>query len=73
MFFLKEFNFERQYREQLVYIALDIFNAMLFPRPNLGRNVVVDRYVGILMNIFGNIVYEDGEIVDNERLKEFVR
>ena len=25
------------------------------------------------MSIFGNIVYEDGEIVDNERLKTFVR
>ena len=37
----EELHLERQYREQLVHVALDVLDAILLPRPNLRRDIVV--------------------------------
>lgn len=55
---LEEGHLERQYREQLVDIALDALDAPLLPRPYLGRDVIVDGYLRMRMDIFGYVEIE---------------
>ena len=65
MLSLEELHLEGQNREQLIYIALDILDAILLPSPYLGRDIVVDRDVGVFLDIFGNIEVET-RIVDKD-------
>ena len=51
--FLEKIDLERQDRKQFIYIALDIFDAIFLPSPNLRRNIIADRYLRMLFDIFG--------------------
>ena len=66
MLLLKERHLKRQDREHLVDIALYILYTPLLPGPNLRRYVVIDWYVGLGMNILGNIEIK-ARIVDKNK------
>ena len=58
MLALKEIHLEGQYGEQLVDVALDVLDAILFPSPYLGGYIVVDRTYPLGFHILGNIKIE---------------
>lgn len=58
MLLLEEGHLKRQYREQLVDIAFDVLDAPLLPRPYLGRDVIVDGYLRMRMDILGYVEIE---------------
>lgn len=60
---LEERHLERQYREQLVDVVLYLLDAILLPRPYLRRDIVVDRYLGMLVYELRNLEVE-ARIVD---------
>ena len=54
VFLLKKGYLKGQDGEELVDVSTYIANAVLFPSPNLGRDVVVHGYLGLGANVFGN-------------------
>ena len=60
---LVEVNLERKDREHLVHVATDVLDAPLFPRPYLGRDIIIDRYGGVGTHILGYVEVE-ARIVD---------
>ena len=54
VFLLKKRYLKGQDGEELVDVSTYIANAVLFPSPNLGRDVVVHGYLGLGANVFGN-------------------
>ncbi len=53
MLLLKERNLEWKDGEQLIHIAFNVFDTILFPSPNLRRDIVEHRYMSVTMHIFG--------------------
>ena len=65
---LEEVHFEREDGKQLVHIALDILDAILLPRPYLGRNIIVDRYIRMRVYVLGYLEVETRIIHQNHRI-----
>ena len=65
VFALEERHLEGKNREQLVDIALNVFDAPLFPCPYFGRDVIVNRNVGVSTQIAGYAEVE-ARIVDQD-------
>ena len=62
---LKETHLERQDGEQMVYIALDVLDAVLLPRPNLRRDVVEHLGQPVLVHELGDVEIE-ARVVDQD-------
>ena len=58
MLVLIKINLKRQDREQLIHIATDILDTVLFPCPYLGRDIVMNRYSQFGMNMFSYLQIE---------------
>ena len=65
----EEFNFKRKDREQLVYIAFDVLDAIFLPRPNLRRNIIIHRNVRMLLNKLGNLQVKARIIDQNNHIR----
>ena len=65
VFLLEELHLERQDREELVDIALDVFNAILLPRPDLRRYIIIDWDICLRFYIFCNIKIEAWIVHEN--------
>ena len=68
MLLLEEIDLERKNREQFVYIALYVLDAIFLPRPNLWRDVIINRNVGFGMNEFCDIEIEARIIYQNKHI-----
>ena len=50
----KKIDFKRKNGKQFIHIPLNVLYSIFFPCPNLGRNIIVDRYLSVLLDILGD-------------------
>ena len=64
----EEFHLEGQDGKEFIHIALDVLDAIFLPRPDLGRDIIIDRNVCPRFYIFGylqvktRIIHEDDTV-----------
>ena len=68
MFHFEERHFEGKYGEEMVYIALYVFYAILFPCPYLWRDIVKDRNACLLFKEFCYLEVEAGVVNQNHHI-----
>ena len=66
---LKKLNLKRENGEKLIYISSYIFDAIFFPCPNLGRNIVINRNLRFRMHKLGNIEIKARIIHQNNNIR----
>lgn len=66
---LEEIDLERQDRKQLIDIAFNILDAVLLPRPDLRRNIIVDRYLRVPLDVFGYLQVKPRIIDQNQDIR----
>ena len=65
---LEEVHLERQDGKQLVHVALDVLDAVLFPSPDLGRDIIIHRDAAVRMHVFryrqveSRVVHQDEHV-----------
>ena len=69
MLSFEEFHFKRKNGEKLIYISFYILDTVFFPRPYLRRNIIVNRYLCLCVDKFGNIQIESRIIYQNDNIR----
>ena len=65
----KPLHFERQYGEHLIHIPLDVLDAILFPSPNLGTDVIEHLADALAMHILGYVEVEPWIIHQDQHVR----
>ena len=66
---LEEIHFKRKDGKQLIHIALDVLDAIFFPRPYFGRDIIKNRDASMRLNIFGNFQVEPRIVNQNQYIR----
>ena len=66
---LKKVNLEGEYGEEAVNRRADVLDAVLLPRPNLGRNIIVDGADVLFLYKLGNLEIKPWVIYQNDTVR----
>ena len=69
MFFLKEVHLKGENGEKAVNRGADVLDAVFLPRPNLGRDVIIDGADGLRLNEFRNLEVEARIVHQNDAVR----